>query len=291
MKTTLKLNFKELSDKNVVDLINLWEDDRGADGHENVYDLQNIDDFMAYVKQYSLDRTIKCYNKSRYWFGGTNFNETLVSVIPMTQAVWILNEVKTLIEYNIDNNICSIEEIKKYYGSLLDIEVEVEDEYVELIKSANPYTDKKIVSAKRKENLTDWLYYYLTFDNGDNFCALVSKETKSVFFPQDDCYPSCFEDRFSYVWVMGKTNMKNIFKLDDTSYPQFIDELTFNRLKTLNKLKIRGKVCDGIKVIDFLGDNTIVFESNADRKARCIAQFYKDKTFIMRMGQIFYDWE
>ena len=57
-------------------LLNLFEDwnvDRGADGAENGFDLQDYADFHLFANLYGLETALKCQSKALYWIGGLNF--------------------------------------------------------------------------------------------------------------------------------------------------------------------------------------------------------------------------
>lgn len=57
-------------------LLNLFEDwnvDRGADGQENGFNLQDYADFHLFANLYGLETALKCQSEGFYWIGGLNF--------------------------------------------------------------------------------------------------------------------------------------------------------------------------------------------------------------------------
>lgn len=56
-------------------VIQFWEDWRGADGEEDVYNLQCNDDFKLFVDKYGIEKTIEFYNKGQYYLDGNAFHK------------------------------------------------------------------------------------------------------------------------------------------------------------------------------------------------------------------------
>lgn len=56
-------------------LIETWEQDRCADGYENVFDLRNKNDFRMMVENHGFIKTRKLRKQNRFWFDGLNFKE------------------------------------------------------------------------------------------------------------------------------------------------------------------------------------------------------------------------
>lgn len=56
-------------------LFNTYNIERGADGYENVYDLNDFESFGYFVQLYNTPIAMKCKNKNRFWIGGLNFDE------------------------------------------------------------------------------------------------------------------------------------------------------------------------------------------------------------------------
>ncbi len=56
-------------------LFNTYNIERGADGYENVYDLNDFESFGYFVQLYNTHIAMKCKNKNRFWIGGLNFDE------------------------------------------------------------------------------------------------------------------------------------------------------------------------------------------------------------------------
>lgn len=59
----------------LVDIINCWENDRGADGEENVFDLERHEDYKMFVDMFGIDMAHRYYEKHRYYFAGNNYPE------------------------------------------------------------------------------------------------------------------------------------------------------------------------------------------------------------------------
>lgn len=77
---TPKKNSKNLIDyikattlEEKVNLINKWEEDRGADG-DAVYDLDNTDDARYWLDMYGVNSLYECRAIGRYWMGGWQFS-------------------------------------------------------------------------------------------------------------------------------------------------------------------------------------------------------------------------
>ena len=56
-------------------LFNTYNIERGADGYENTYDLNDFESFGYFVQLYNTPIAMKCKNKNRFWIGGLNFDE------------------------------------------------------------------------------------------------------------------------------------------------------------------------------------------------------------------------
>ena len=65
-------------------LIETWEEDRCADGAENVYDLNNKRDFRFMVKNRGYWTARKMRKQNRFWFDGCNYKQPVP--FPTTQA-------------------------------------------------------------------------------------------------------------------------------------------------------------------------------------------------------------
>ena len=69
-KVALKEN---LTLKDYFNLFEDWNVDRGADGEENGFDLQDYVDFHLFANRYGSKMAVKCQKTQRYWIGGNNF--------------------------------------------------------------------------------------------------------------------------------------------------------------------------------------------------------------------------
>lgn len=75
----------------IMALIQAWEDWRCAGGYEDVYDMQDKEDFMYFVEMYGVDKAIKYYNEHRFYLSGMDFKEPIV--ITNQYAIDFINDV------------------------------------------------------------------------------------------------------------------------------------------------------------------------------------------------------
>lgn len=74
MKNSIFNNLKKnLTIEDYANLIETWEIHRGADGEENIFDLQSYEDFHLFANLYTLGYALLCQKKNRFWFGGNNY--------------------------------------------------------------------------------------------------------------------------------------------------------------------------------------------------------------------------
>jgi len=66
---------KDLTVVQCAKLMNTWETHRGADGEENVFDLEDKKDFRFMVRKRGYFTACKMRKKNRFWFDGNNFDE------------------------------------------------------------------------------------------------------------------------------------------------------------------------------------------------------------------------
>lgn len=82
-------------------LINYWENDRCADGYENLFNLTNIDEFTMVAKIYGLDNTICLYQKHNLCFGGANYKNPVgydsEELMDMIDDIYDIQFVKEMI--------------------------------------------------------------------------------------------------------------------------------------------------------------------------------------------------
>lgn len=55
------------------ELIETWEVHRCADGAENVYDLEDKDDYRLFIKSHGYWTARKLRKQNRFWFDGFNY--------------------------------------------------------------------------------------------------------------------------------------------------------------------------------------------------------------------------
>lgn len=73
-KVALKEN---LTIKDYFNLFEDWNVDRGADGEENGFDLQDYVDFHLFANRYGVKKTLECQKIKRFWIGGNNFSNPI----------------------------------------------------------------------------------------------------------------------------------------------------------------------------------------------------------------------
>jgi len=80
---------------NLFKLFEDWNVDRGADGAENGFDLQDYADFHLFANLYGLETALKCQAENPYWIGGLNFPKPI-------KFPQYYSEAKEFIEKSID---------------------------------------------------------------------------------------------------------------------------------------------------------------------------------------------
>ena len=73
-KVALKEN---LTQHDYFNLFNDWNVDRGADGEENGFDLQDYVEFHYFAIRYGVTKALECQKEMRFWVGGNNFPKPL----------------------------------------------------------------------------------------------------------------------------------------------------------------------------------------------------------------------
>lgn len=103
MSTFVATNFMTTFDlKTLASVINAWEDWRCALSEEAVYNLDNNNDLMYFIKKYGATKAVKYYNKSRFWLDGNAFKEphllTFDRMMDIINDVYDVEHFKELIE-------------------------------------------------------------------------------------------------------------------------------------------------------------------------------------------------
>lgn len=73
-------------------MISRWEEDRGGMEYEAIFDLNNKEDFVNFVNNYGVQKTIYYYNKGRFYYDGMNFNVPKPTNVT-EMASFIANEI------------------------------------------------------------------------------------------------------------------------------------------------------------------------------------------------------
>ena len=104
----MKKNFKasdylnESSNIVLRDAIEFWEEDRCASGASDIYLLEDPEDFKLFIDCYDIPTAIECYEKSIFWFGGTNYPKpymtTAKDLIKILDDEYDFDYVKKLLE-------------------------------------------------------------------------------------------------------------------------------------------------------------------------------------------------
>lgn len=98
-KVALKEN---LSLKDYFNLFEDWNVDRGADGEENGFDLQDYVDFHYFAIRYGVKKALECQKEKRFWIGGNNFPNPITFPMRIEEAkrfVEICVEEERVIEH------------------------------------------------------------------------------------------------------------------------------------------------------------------------------------------------
>lgn len=64
---------KDLTIEQCAKLVETYEQDRCADGYENVFDMQNKKDFRTMVRIHGYFTARRLRKQNRFWFDGLNF--------------------------------------------------------------------------------------------------------------------------------------------------------------------------------------------------------------------------
>lgn len=73
-------------------LVDTWNrEDRGVNGHENVYDLHDYTDFYLFASQYGLNKTLECQRVNRFWLGGYDYHTPQIFAESIDEAKSMVN--------------------------------------------------------------------------------------------------------------------------------------------------------------------------------------------------------
>lgn len=86
MKSVFDYLKKNLTIEDYANLVETWEVHRGADGEENIFDLQSYKDFHLFANRYTLGYALLCQKKNRFWFGGNNYADNFNNYIMYNYA-------------------------------------------------------------------------------------------------------------------------------------------------------------------------------------------------------------
>lgn len=290
-KVTIKLT-AELNKKNFQNLVNCWEEDRGARGCEWLYDLEDLADFTEFAEMYTLNGAITCKSMYRFWWGGMNYiwdDNAIISNVFIKNGIvspscrtdikrdfnWILGEIEDRVIENLKSGII-IESIENLYDNM--IRIEISDDIIDTIKAKCPYKDEVIKDVTKTEEKDGWAYYYITFVDGENFCAIVDKFDFNIYFPLTYSYPACLDDVRMYLWKSAvDAFMNNTYIFNAKMQVKLVSDITAKRLIRLNHSYIDGTLCDGVVLISS-NPTHITFYSKAHHKK--FVAIYNDSTTL-----------